>query len=233
MRNIRSIICIFCCLFSLLNIAYGDTDIYHTPTSEQLSEANALNIATAFWLELCSVDISEEIKTGNYTALFGPGYQWGANTEDDCWIIDISISADISIQPSIIIHGTSGNVVFWQFRDKETKISYICAIPDETAVKENEAVEIAKACFVADADLAELDLNELYVRRSFGYAQCYVAFKNMPYENYPIWSILVSSSTGSFPEIGHYYISAIDRTVLKAEITLDPEFSDFCPPPIL
>lgn len=224
MRIVWSLICVLCCLFLFSGAAIGDTDIYHTPTKEQLSESEALKVATAFWLELCSVDISEEIDAGNYTALFGPGYQWGANTENDCWIIDISISADIPIQPSIVIHGTLGNVVYWQFRDKETKISYICAMPDDTGITENEAAEIAIEYFKVDANLTENELSELSVRRSFGYAQYYVEFENMPYEDHPIWSILISSSTGSFSEVGHYFISARDGTVLMTKFLLDPEF---------
>lgn len=227
MRKILSIICLLCCLLCFPRAAIGDTDIYHTPTKEQLSESEALKVATAFWLELCSVDISEEIDAGNYTALFGPGYQWGANTEDDCWIIEINMSADISIQPWIIIHGTSGHVVYWQYEDKEAKISYFGLLPNETNISVDEAIEVAKEDFRTAASLDETDIDELYIRASFGYAQYFVALADTEYDDYPVWSITIRSSnyaSPSFPQMGHYYVSAIDRAVLKVDITHNPMF---------
>lgn len=223
MRIVWSLICVLCCLFLFSGAALGDTDIYHIPTKEQLSEAEALKVATAFWLELCSVDISEEIDAGNYTALFGPGYQWGANTEDDCWTISIPMGADLPIRPSIIIHGTTGDVVHWQFRDKETKITYICMLPDETHISLEAAITIAKKCFQRDAHLEESDLTEMFVSKSFGVAQYYIGLKDRGCDDYPIWNIFLASSESSFPEMGDYYISAIDGSVLEVEITLDSE----------
>ncbi len=218
MRRVLTVICVLCGMLSLAHTAIGDTDIYHTPTEGQLSEAEVLDITTAFWMELCSVDISEEVNEGNYSALFGPGRQWGAKTDDDCWVIDIPLAADIPIRPMIIIHGTTGEVVYWQFRNKETKILYICLLPDETLLSENEAIRIANDHFHENTEVGK---KSLYVNRALGLGQYWPELDNMGYDNYPVWSILIASSDLSFPEVGQYYISAIDGVVLRSEIVLD------------
>ena len=130
--------------------ALADTDIYHTPTKDQLSEKEAYVMMAAFYQDLWSVDITPCFRKGQYTALFGPGYQWQGDTEEDCWVISIEFDTELPIVPHILLHGTTGEVLQWSFRERETKVSYQGAIPGEADLTLEEAIVIAKAQFAED-----------------------------------------------------------------------------------
>ena len=130
--------------------ALADTDIYHTPTKDQLSEKEARTLMAAFYQDLWGVDITSCFRKGQYTALFGPGYQWQGDTEEDCWVISIEFDTELPIVPHILLHGTTGEVLQWSFRERETKVSYQGAIPGEADLTLEEAIAIAKAQFAED-----------------------------------------------------------------------------------
>lgn len=130
--------------------ALADTDIYHTPTKDQLSEKEARTLMAAFYQDLWGVDITPCFRKGQYTALFGPGYQWQGDTEEDCWVISIEFDTELPIVPHILLHGTTGEVLQWSFRERETKASYQGAVPGEADLTLEEAIMIAKAQFAED-----------------------------------------------------------------------------------
>lgn len=133
--------------------ALADTDIYHTPTKDQLSEKEARTLMAAFYQDLWGVDITPCFRKGQYTALFGPGYQWQGDTEEDCWVISIEFDTELPIVPHILLHGTTGEVLQWSFRERETKVSYQGAVPGEADLTLEEAIVIAKAQFAEDMAL--------------------------------------------------------------------------------
>ena len=133
--------------------ALADTDIYHAPTKDQLSEREARALMAAFYQDLWGVDITPCFRKGQYTALFGPGYQWQGDTEEDCWVISIEFDTELPIVPHILLHGTTGEVLQWSFRERETKVSYQGAIPGEADLTLEEAIVIAKAQFAEDMAL--------------------------------------------------------------------------------
>ena len=133
--------------------ALADTDIYHTPTKDQLSEKEARTLMAAFYQDLWGVDITSCFRKGQYTALFGPGYQWQGDTEEDCWVISIEFDTELPIVPHILLHGTTGEVLQWSFRERETKVSYQGAVPGDADLTLEEAIVIAKAQFAEDMAL--------------------------------------------------------------------------------
>ncbi len=165
----KKLLCLALALLGLTCAAHADTDIYHTPTKDQLSEKEALTLMAAFYQELWGVDITPCFRKGAYTALFGPGSQWQGDTEEDCWVISIEFDTELPIVPHILLHGTTGEVLQWSFRERETKVTYQGAIPDEASLSLEEAIAVARAQF--DADMAALNVTAGDVRvftRSFG-----------------------------------------------------------------
>ena len=149
--------------------ALADTDIYHTPTKDQLSEKEARTLMAAFYQDLWGVDITPCFRKGQYTALFGPGYQWQGDTEEDCWVISIEFDTELPIVPHILLHGTTGEVLQWSFRERETKVSYQGAIPGEADLTLEEAIAIAKAQFAEDmAQLGTLAEDTSVFTRIYG-----------------------------------------------------------------
>ena len=146
---VKKLVCLLLC-WVLGTVALADTDIYHTPTKDQLSKKEALDLMAAFYQNLWNVDITPCFRKGQYTALFGPGYQWQGDTEEDCWVISIEFDTELPIVPHILLHGTTGDVLQWSFRERETKVSYQGAIPGEADLTLEEAIVIAKAQFAED-----------------------------------------------------------------------------------
>lgn len=147
----------------------ADTDIYHTPTKDQLSEKEACTLMAAFYQELWGVDITPCFRKGQYTALLGPGYQWYVDTEEDCWVISIAFDTELPIVPHILLHGTTGEVLDWQFREKETKVTYQRAIPGEADLTLEAAISIAREHFASVLTQLDAPAQEISVyMRTFG-----------------------------------------------------------------
>ena len=196
--------------------ALADTDIYHAPTKDQLSEREARALMAAFYQDLWGVDITPCFRKGQYTALFGPGYQWQGDTEEDCWVISIEFDTELPIVPHILLHGTTGEVLQWSFRERETKVSYQGAIPGEAHLTLEEAVVIAQAQFAEDMALRGVSAEGAYLTtRSYGlYGQI-----NWPFEveapEQPIWHIGIVVG----PEChAMYNIHAADGRILESSV---------------
>ena len=165
----KKLLCWLLLLTLLIYSALADTDIYHTPTNDQLSEKKARTLMTEFYQELWGVDITPCFRKGQYTALFGPGYQWQGDTEEDCWVISIAFDTELPIVPHILLHGTTGEVLDWQFREKETKVTYQRAIPGEVDLTLEAAIAIAREHFAAALPQLDAPAQEISVYlRTFG-----------------------------------------------------------------
>lgn len=229
MKRLIALLLMLCSLLACI-AAQADTDIYHKPGKNQLSEKKAFRIAADFFREAAGVDISGEYRKGYYTALFGPGYQWYADTEDDCWVVSIDIGSDLPISAHAVIHGTTGEVLRWSFRDKETKISYQCALPEETMLTLEEAVAIVRKQYAQALGLTAEQAQNTRCSASFGLYGVMTVLKDVENAELPVWSIVIGGQYGQpFPMIGDYYVSAIDGAIVEAGLVEDPEYRELHP----
>lgn len=218
-------------LFAALTCAaLADTDIYHTPTDAQLSRKEALSKTTAFFLELTGIDLSGEFAAGNYTALFGPGYQWYVDTEEDCWVISIEFDNELTVAPHILLHGTTGEVLDWSFYDKTTKISYQCALPDETTLPLEEAIAIVRGEYAKALGLTAEEAQSTRCGASFGLYGVMTVLQDVENPELPVWEINIGDKYKQpFPMMGGYYVSAIDGTIVESSLWEDPEYRELHP----
>lgn len=196
--------------------ALADPDVYHTPNKDQLSEKEALALMADFYQNLWDVDITPCLRKGEYTALFGPGYQWQGNTEEDCWVISVEFDTELPIVPHILLHGATGEVLQWSFRERETKVSYQGAIPGENDLTLEEAIAIARAQFAQDMALRGASAEGAYLTtRSYGlYGQISWPFEVETPEQ-TIWHIGIAAG----PEHGALYnIHAADGRILESSV---------------
>lgn len=84
---------------------------------------------------------------GKVEAFFGPGYQWGADTNEDCWVLVIQNDSTI-VRPWVVIHGTTGEVLYWQYTDQTTGCAYLNVLPTEGQLSYEDAVALAKNRFL-------------------------------------------------------------------------------------
>lgn len=227
MKRLIAALLALCSLLACMMVAQADTDIYHTPTKDQLSEKEAFRIAVDFFMEASGVDISGEYRRAYYTALFGPGYQWYADTEDDCWVVSVDIGSDLPISAHATIHGTTGEVLHWSFRDEETKISYQCALPDETMLTLEEAAAIVREQYAKDIGLTAEEAQNTMCNASFGLYGVVTVLKDVENPDLPVWNIVIGGKYKQpYPLMGGYYVSAIDGTIVEATLVPDPEYAE-------
>lgn len=132
------------------SIACADDYTLHTPKRGQLQENEALDIACDFLRDLTGVEITGIFQVvdgmkieGQVFASFGPGNQWRADTTDDCWALVIRNESTIG-RPLVVLHGTTGEVLYWEYTDKITNCTYFNSLPGEEHLSYENAVEIAK-----------------------------------------------------------------------------------------
>lgn len=224
MKKLNIIILALCCLLLCPLIASADTDIYHEPAEDQLRKEQALQLAADFWLKTCGVDLSEEYGKDSCTALFGPGYQWQVDTEEDCWRISIPFDTEAPIHPFITLHGTSGEALYWSFRDKEARISYVCAVPDENMITAEEAIAIVRAQYAADAELDEAAAQGTRCSVSFGICGRMMSVENEAHRELPVWDIVIGGGEEPLPLMGGYVVSALDGEIISKTLQPDPEY---------
>ena len=210
----------------LASTAFADTYELHTPDDTQLSKDQALAFANAFWWDLCGVSIAAAVQSGSYDASFGPGYQWGVETQDDCWVISVK-NVDGPVRSLfLILHGTplksedgtaNINVLYWSFRGTESMISYSCAIPDVTMIDRYKAVQYAMWDFAAEARIPE-DTISFNGNGSFTLTRW--AMRDNCEElgdldgGVPVWNILLSTDE----LCAEYLIDAYNGTVVHRSI---------------
>lgn len=214
---VKKLVCLLLC-WVLGTVALADTDIYHTPTKDQLSEKEARTLMAAFYQDLWGVDITSCFRKGQYTALFGPGYQWQGDTEEDCWVISIEFDTELPIVPHILLHGTTGEVLQWSFRERETKVSYQGAIPGETDLTLEETIVIAKAQFAEDmAQLGALAEDTSVFTRIYGlFGQIKWPFE-VENPELLVWQIGISGPA----YYALYDIHGADGSILESKVLQD------------
>lgn len=211
----KKLLCWLLLLTLLIGSALADRDIYHTPTNDQLSEKEARTLMADFYQNLWGVDITPCFRKGQYTALFGPGYQWYVDTEEDCWVISIAFDTELPIVPHILLHGTTGEVLDWQFREKETKVTYQRAIPGEADLTLEAAITIAREHFAAALTQLDAPAQEISVYlRTFGLYG--LLHDPVEVENPEQLAWCVGLYSGEW--LAEYYIRANDGQILDSQV---------------
>lgn len=207
--------------------AHADTYELHTPGDDQLSRDQALAFANAFWWELCGVSIASSIQSGAYNASFGPGHQWGVETQEDCWVISVKDVEGPVWSLFLILHGTPGksedgsanvSVLYWSFRNRESMISYSCALPDATMIDRFAAVKLAAHDLAATAGVPE---SEIAFNNNGRFTLTKWAMRDNCAEpgdldgDVPVWDLAFSTDA----LYASYLISAADGSVVYRSIT--------------
>ena len=211
----------------LTSTAFADTYELHTPDSTQLSKDQAFAFANSFWLDLCGASIESAVKAGTYEASFGPGHQWGVETQDDCWAIYIRGVQGPVGNLFLILHGTPNqsednsaniSVLYWSLRNKESLISYACAIPDVTMVDRYKAVQYSIRDFAAVANVSE---DRITFNENGQFTLTKWAMRDICEDigdldgDVPVWSIALTTDD----QYADYLINAYDGTVVYRRIT--------------
>lgn len=198
--------------------AHADMDIEHFPTENQLQEKEAEKIACDFFYKLCGVELTDiyhlekEEEVSGAEAVFGPGYQYGVDTQEDCWDLDLRNRSHI--WPRAVIHGTTGEILSWQYYDMITRCGFINALPQPEQLSLKEAVTKAVALFSEILSEEELSEENTYTWASFSMAD--TALKEGRIELCPQWLVQLSF---------HDYILLVslhanDGSILSAELTI-------------
>lgn len=211
----------------LASTAFADIYELHTPDGTQLNKDQALAFANSFWWDLCGVSIAPAVQSGAYEVSFGPGDQWGVETQDDCWVISIKDVDGPVWSMFLILHGTPGksedgtaniNVLYWSFRGRESMISYSCAIPDVTMIDRYKAVRRSIGDFAATANIPE---DRITFNGNGKFTLTKWAMRDICEDlgdldgDVPVWSIPLSTDD----QYAEYLINAYDGTVVYRSIT--------------
>ena len=134
---------IFLCLSLLLTAPFAaraDQYTLHTPGPDSITAAQAVERAKAYLLTLCPALEETRLKdarTESPDYLFGPGWQWDADTQEDCWVLPLPSAL-------AVVHGATGEVLYYSYwlepREGWSMLYNNCQ-PSSMSV--DEAVEIA------------------------------------------------------------------------------------------
>ena len=205
--------------------ACADAYILHTPAQKQVQEDEALEIACDFLHALTGVEITGIYKVADgmkikdkAEAFFGPGYQWGADTNDDCWVLVIRNESTV-VRPWVVIHGTTGEVLYWQYSDQTTQCTYINCLPGEGQLSHEDAVEIAMDRFTRVINKPfSMDEGAVYLSSSFGNADNW----NIDMGTALVWNIHLSYINDAEQYGYSAYIDAESGEILREQRSAQP-----------
>lgn len=110
MRRLYSLILCLCLLTASLP-AHADRYILHSLGRGHLKSEEAVEIAKEYLLSLCPALQDSHLPDARPFSkdyLFGPGWQWCVDTEDDVWILPMP-------DAYAAVHGATGEVLDWRF----------------------------------------------------------------------------------------------------------------------
>lgn len=217
-RIIRALLCMLCCALSLMD-ASADTYTLHEPMDNQMQEEAAVDIACNFVKELTGVELTglymveNGKKVKNKTeAYFGPGYQWSANTEDDCWAI--TLRNETHINPFVVLRGTTGEVLYWEYHDEQKTCTYINMLPQKEHLSYDEAVDMAMSRYLYAANGLEGADQATYVQSAFGTASNWNS-SLQSYSEMPAWNVMVRTPAVEPEYYYDLFVSAQDGLILE------------------
>lgn len=199
--------------------AHADAYIIRTPAKDQIQEEEALQIACDYIHDLTGVEITgifmviDGMKVKNEAVnFFGPGYQWGADTNDDCWVLDIQNESTI-VRPWVVLHGTTGEVLYWQYTDQVINCSYINMLPNDAQLSYEDAVEMAMNGFMQVMDESvPIDTSMILANSAFGSTSNWNS-ATVNLGDAPAWSINLSYTDTTNQYEYSVYINAENGTV--------------------
>lgn len=147
-KRISSLLIALACL-SMFSTGFADIDKTYSDNQPPVSEEAALEKVAAFVLQQFNVSHSEVLRQYDYSHIIGPGSQWGASTDAECWLITFEnnefIATNVFLQDFILlVNSTSGEIEYWEFRDKITNATYQLTTPDMSDFQVNEIYLIAE-----------------------------------------------------------------------------------------
>ncbi|MBR5959459.1 MAG: hypothetical protein IKZ98_00555 [Clostridia bacterium] len=191
--------------------ARADDYIIRKPKGDQLSEEEALKIASAFAHDVLKLSIEDLTPYYDNEHLFGPGDQWEADTKEDCWVISVSektIKTENEYIPSlaIIVNGTSGEVEYWEYRDMKSEATYINTLPAKSKFSVDEVFAIAEKELERALETA---VQTPYIYRAS------ILSEN---DGVPQWEVLLQFSDKDGEHYFNTDINADDGTIIHSEL---------------
>ena len=143
-----------CFLLLIPLVVCADTDTLHEPSGNEIQAEEAVTLACEFIKELTGMELTglyfveDGMKVeGQPEMYFGPGWQWGADTQKDCWILILRNQSTIDT-PIVVLHGTSGEVLYWEYTDQTINCTYLNSLPTDDHLSLQQAVNIAQSRFM-------------------------------------------------------------------------------------
>ena len=202
------------CLLTAALPAHADRYILHSPKRGQLKSEEAVAIAKEYLLSLCPAlgdSHLPDARPFSREYLFGPGWQWGVDTEDDVWILPMP-------DAYAAVHGTTGEVLDWRFTyptQENWYARYYHVLPekmDHTAAIQR-AIEIAEE---KAGDEKEWTREALYANAHYSYKEDWRVSQpedgEIPAYPIPLWTVDLS-----------YYVPGEDYARFVAGYMLDED----------
>lgn len=143
-----------CFLLLIPSSVYADAYALHEPSGNEIQAEEAVTLACQFIKELTGVELTglysveDGMKVeGQPEMYFGPGWQWGADTQEDCWILILRNQTAIDT-PIVVLHGITGEVLYWEYTDQTINCTYLNSLPTDEHLSLQQAVNIAQSRFM-------------------------------------------------------------------------------------
>lgn len=170
-----------CFLLLIPSSVYADTDTLHEPSGNEIQAEEAVTLACQFIKELTGVELTglysveDGMKVeGQPEMYFGPGWQWGADTQEDCWILILRNQTAIDT-PIVVLHGITGEVLYWEYTDQTTNCTYLNSLPTDDHLSLQQAVNIAQSRFMPAMEPPLSADGISFIGAAFGNADTWVA----------------------------------------------------------
>lgn len=203
---------VLCLLLLAPQAVRADTDMFRKPSGKQLRAEEAVTLACDFIRELTGTELTDlysiedgmKVK-GRPEMYFGPGWQWEADTTEDCWVLILRNRSTID-PPMVVLHGETGEVLYWEYTDQALNCTYLNSLPTGEHLSCGEAVAIAKYRLSHATDDPISGDAVRFTGAAFGDADTWVA-ETANAEAEPAWKIELSYEA---PEGLSEYIVYID-----------------------
>ena len=220
MKRLAQFVALLLCIQLFVPFAaQGDAYELHTPSGEQIQQEEAVALACAFVKDLTGVElmglyaVEDGMKVeGQPEMYFGPGWQWDADTQEDCWAIHLC--NETHIQPFVVLHGITGEVLYWEYDNQENGCSYINRVPEEGQLSYEDVRMLAVDRFMnATADIENMP-QQTFLGAGFGPADNWYASLQGG-DCIPAWHINIQTP---LEEAGYHYsllVTAEDEVILR------------------
>ncbi|MBR6863188.1 MAG: PepSY domain-containing protein [Acidaminococcaceae bacterium] len=215
-RIITWVLLVFFCMV-LSCTAYGDTPVREFPSSSQISEAVAIEIACSLASEIRGIDQSELMAVPDiWTWLRNAsgsvdlnGYE--TEVEDGYWYISFKHRPSY-FKFDCFIDAKTGEVLYWLLEDyRQASIFYINAYPVESDIDDLRAKAVALPWIRSHFDPAESGMPKEVISTAFSL-----------YEGTRIWEVHFDyrDAENIHNCRGHVFVSAESGEIMEATMTI-------------